>query len=423
MNLRVLSSVLAVTFLLLLSEAHSENWPGWRGPQGNGVASSADFPTSWNRTKNIKWKFALPGKGGSTPAVWENSILLTLNKSEKNSLLHLDRTGKKVWQIDLGKERAGKHRKASGCNPSPCTDGELIFAYFKSGDLACVDFKGKVVWQTNLQDDYGEDTLWWDLGTSPVLTKNHVVVACMQSPPSPSYLAAFEKKTGKLVWKQSRELNAPEEAAQSYSTPVVITHQDQEEDQEEIIVLGADHVTAHDATTGKELWRAGGLNPTNHHYFRSIASPVVSDNYVIAPYARGKSLTAIKLGGQGDVTKSHVAWKQKTGADVPTPAAVKGKVYNCTDKGEVTCFEIKSGKELWTHLLEKNRNAYSSSPILAGNHIYLTREDGTTFVLRTDKKGQLIAKNELDESTVATPVLVDGLILIRTFENLYCIGK
>ena len=247
-------------------------------------------------------------------------------------MLALDFQGMERWRAKIGTERQGKHKKASGCNSSCVTDGTSVFAYFKSGDLACIDLSGKSLWKTNLQEKFGADTLWWDLGTSPVLTKGNCVVAVMQT--GGSYLAAFDKQTGKLAWKVDRNLDAPEEAAQSYSTPLVIM----DHGQEILVVLGADHVTGHRADTGAELWRVGGLNPTHHKYFRSIASPAALDGIVVAPYGRGDSVTAIKLGGHGDVTATHVAWrKQGDGPDVPTPAVADGKTYILSDKGVLTC--------------------------------------------------------------------------------------
>jgi outer membrane protein assembly factor BamB len=299
------------------------------------------------------------------------------------------------------------------------TDGKTVFVYFKSGDFAAVDFAGHVKWQTNLQEKYGKDTLWHDVGTSPVLTKNHVVATVMHS--GPSYLAAFNKETGEVAWKQARDLGAPSEAAQSYTTPVVV----QDGDQELIVVLGADHVTCHDAPTGKELWRVGGLNPGKNGFFRSISSAVVIDGIVVAPYARGKTITAVKLGGHGDVTKSHVLWtKEGVGADVPTPIAQDGKVYISNDKGQLSCLDVKSGETLWSGSPDKGRpKNVSSSPMMAGGKIYITREDGKTFVVSPDKDLKVVAENDLPgEFVLATPVFVDGKILLRTNDYLYCIG-
>ncbi len=410
-----------VLCLAVAAAASAGNWPGWRGPGFDGVVrDKTGYPTHWSNTENVLWKVDLPGKGASTPVVWGDRIVLTCAIDGKNGVLCLDLAGKPVWQKAIGSEKAGKHAKATGCNPSPTTDGKYLYVYFKSGDLACLDFAGKIVWQHNLQELFGEDTLWWDLGTSPVLTRDNVVVAVMQS--GPSYLVAFNKVTGKQAWKQDRNLEAPEEAAQSYSSPVVVT----EKGQETIVVVGADHVTAHDAADGRELWRVSGLNPAGDKYFRSIASPVVLDGVVVAPYARGASLTAIRLGGSGDVTKSKVAWtKDNLGADVPSPAAVEGRVYLCTDKGELSCLDVQTGKVLWSGLAEKNRNAFSSSPVIADGKVYLTREDGKTFVIEQGKEFKVLAANYLGEGefVVATPVFVDGRILIRSVEHLYCIGK
>lgn len=396
--------------------AAGENWPNWRGPHLDGTAEPGDYPLHWGEHNNITWTLDLPGKAGSTPIVWQDRIVLTCPIDGKDGVLCVSNSGKELWRAVLGAERPGKHKKGSGSNPSPVTDGEKIFVYYKSGEFAALDWDGKILWRQNLQTEYGEDTLWWDLGTSPVLTSKYVVIACMQS--GPSYVAAFDKGTGKAVWKVDRTLNAPEEAAQSYSTPVVTTYQGQEQ----IVVLGADHVTCHQAETGEELWRVGGLNPGQERFFRSIASPVITGDIVIAPYARGKSLTAIRMGGRGDVTKTHVLWTREIGADVPTPTAHDGKVYLCGDKGTVACVDAKTGDELWSETLEKNRNAFSSSPVLAGNLLYLVREDGKAFVIgASDRKVK--AENTLAEGTftLSTPVLINNEILLRTFDRLYCI--
>jgi outer membrane protein assembly factor BamB len=409
-------ATLAFTILAATGALRADDWPNWRGPTQSGVATGKGYPVKWSSTENVAWKIDLPGKGASTPVVWKDRIVVTCGIEGKNGVLCFDRAGKKLWQQTIGSEKPGKNAKASGANSSACTDGSHWFVYFKSGDLACLDLAGKILWQHNLQEMYGEDTLWWDVGTSPVLTKNAVVAAVIQS--GPSYLVAFDKKSGEVSWKHDRMLNAPSEAAQSYTTPVVL----ERDGKETLIVLGADHVTAHDATNGDELWRVGGLNPRGEMYFRSIASPVVADEIVIAPYARGRTLTGIRLGGSGDVTGSHVLWTKPLGADVPTPAVLDGKVYNCSDRGDVSCIDSKTGETLWTGLVERHRTQYSSSPIIAGGHIYVTREDGKTFVLALGDKFSVVSANTLDnEQTVATPVFVDGMILLRSAEHLYCL--
>lgn len=411
-----------IAFLLIsiaiAAPAFADNWANWRGPNFNGVAPGTGYPTEWSEAENVAWKLELPGRGSSTPIVWDDQIFLTCGINGKNTLLAYNLLGKEQWRETIGKERPGKHAKASGCNSSCVTDGKSVFTYFKSGDLASVSPKGKLNWSTNLQERFGEDTLWWDLGTSPVLTKDNCVVAVMQT--GGSYLVAFNKTTGELAWKVDRNLEAPEEAAQSYSTPLVLN----ENGQEILVVLGADHVTCHRADNGQELWRVSGLNPGQDKYFRSIASATFSNGIVVAPYARGGSVTAIKLGGTGDVTDSHVVWRKKgDGPDVPTPAAAEGKVYVLSDKGVLTCIEVATGNKVWSGQLEKSRLAFSSSPVLADGKIYVTREDGKTFVLAQGSEFKVLGSNQLEGGqTVATPVFVNGHILLRTDRHLYCIG-
>jgi outer membrane protein assembly factor BamB len=416
--LRQLAGVLV--WLVFGTVAVAGNWPNWRGADFSGVAPGSGYPTQWSKTENVLWRADLPGRGASTPIVWGERIIVTCAVDGGNGVLCLDSAGKLVWKKAIGTERPGKKDKASGCNPSAVTDGERLYVYFKSGDLACLDFSGEVLWQQNLQALYGADTLWWDLGTSPVLTKDNVVIAVIQT--GPSYVGAFDRKTGKPAWKVERKSNAPVESAQSYTTPVVVN----DDGKEILVVLGADIVTAHQASDGKELWRVEGLNPTGQQNFRSISSPIVAHGIVVAPYARGATLTAIRLGGTGNVTKSHVVWSKadRLAADVPTPATQDGKVYFCTDMGVISCLDLKTGDVVWTGRTERSGTAFSSSPVIVDGKIYVTREDGTTFVVKQGPAFELLGKNELEgESVVATPVFVDGRILIRTREHLYCIGK
>lgn len=404
---------------LMTAPVRADNWTSWRGSAGNGVAAGTGYPTAWSESQNVRWRVELPGRGSSTPIVVDDRIFLTCAIDGQDTVLAYRLNGDEVWRTQIAREKPGKHAKASGCNSSCVTDGSAVFAYFKSGDLACLDLDGKCLWKVNLQEKFGADTLWWDLGTSPVLTRSCCVVAVMQT--GGSYLVAFDKSNGDVVWKVDRNLDAPEEAAQSYSTPVVVS----ENGQEIIVVLGADHVTAHRSDTGAEIWRVGGLNPTRHKYFRSIASPAILDGVVVAPYGRGESVSGIKLGGHGDVTATHVVWrKQGDGPDVPTPAVANGKAYVLNDKGLLTCLDIRSGTKLWSGQTEKNRHGFSASPVLADGKIFITREDGKTFVLAQGDEFKILAENELDGAqTVASPVLINGQILLRTDTHLYCIGS
>lgn len=432
--MRLLSCTLLILFIA--SPSLADNWPNWRGPNGNSVGPAGDFPANWSPTENVVWKLKLPGKGSSTPAVWEDNIFVTYNVgSDANFVACLDRRGKERWKVKLGSAILGKYGVASGANPSPVTDGTNVFVFFKSGDLACLDFDGNIVWRANLQKLFGadtKDTIWWDMGTSPVLATDSLVIAYQRSaaqkegdekPPTysdNSFVVSFDRKSGEVNWKQDRNLNAPRESAQSYTTPIVVG----EGGDQTILVLGADYVTGHDADSGKELWKFGTLNPNHEQYWRSIASAAIADGYLFAPYARGGSLTAIKLGGQGDVTESHAHWMVPgISSDCATPIAANGKVYSGTDRGKLTCVDIATGEISWQLELEKSGRRYKSSPILAGGKLYWAREDGTVFVVDVSDKPAVVGKNAMGEQIVATPVLVDGQVLLRTLDNLYLIGK
>ena len=235
----------------------------------------------------------------------------------------------------------------------------------------------------------------------------------------PSYVVALDRSTGKELWKRDRDLGAPAESQDSYTTPLVV----EQDGQEIVIILGADHVTAHAAATGNELWRVGNLNPEEFRNYRSISSPVIEGNVVIAPYARGKSLTAVRSGGSGDVTSSHVLWTAETAADVPSPVVYQNCVYVCGDRYEVSCLDLASGDVKWSERIPRSNYPFSASPIIAAGHLYCTREDGATLVFKLGEEPELVATNSLRENTYATPAFADGRIYLRTSDYLFCIGE
>ena len=191
-----------------------------------------------------------------------------------------------------------------------------------------------------------------------------------------------------------------------------------------MLILGADHITGHAVNRGKEIWRVGGLNPNQAANFRLISSPVFEDGVVYGCYARGGAMIAVTIDGQGDVTQTHVVWNHAGGfSDVPTPTVDEHHVYVCSDRGEVHCLDKANGERLWTKRLKKSRSGYSASPIRAGSRLYVTSENGTTSILDLLKQGEVLAENELDEPVVATPVLLDNRILMRTSDRLICIGE
>lgn len=395
------------------------DWPSWRGPQDHGSTEAGNFPAKLDES-TTKWKAALPGKGCSTPIVLDQTIFVTAPVDGNDALLAIDWSGKPLWSTPFGSEDAGKHRNASGCNSSPVTDGEGVFVYFKSGTLAAVDLDGSIRWQTNLVERYGEDERYWDHGTSPVLTKKHVIMARMHA--GDSWLAAFDKQTGELAWKVARNFTTPTENDQCYTTPLVIEHHGRES----ILVWGAEHATIHDAVDGSVLWTCGNFNPDSNQMWPAIATPVIVDDIAVICYGRNDRrlprLHGITLKGSGDVTDSNHAWQREDiSAFVPTPVAYQGRVYLVRDKGEVECIDPLTGESIWSDAFPKHRAAYYASPIIAGGKLYAPREDGVVFVASIENdRFELLSENDLEQPVIGSPVPVANCILIRGEEDLFC---
>jgi len=347
-------------------------------------------------------------------------IYVTAPDEARDALLAFDQAGKKLWTARFGKENPGKHRNGSGSNPSPTTDGKAVFVSFKSGALAAVNLDGTIRWQTNLVERYGRDTLYWDHGSSPVLTADCVVATRMHE--GESWLAAFDKTTGELKWKTPRNFKTPREGDHGYSTPLVIQHRGAEA----LLVWGGQHLTLHNVENGKVIWKCGGFNPESKALWPSIATPVVSGDMVIVPFGRNDRgiprLHGVKLGGEGDVTATHRVWvRDDIGTFVPSPVAYQGKIYLVGDKGLVTCLNPATGKTIWSGNLPKNRSRYYASPLVAGGRLYAPREDGVVFVSSIEDGFKLLAENNMQESIIASPAPAGPRLLLRGVRTLFCI--
>lgn len=416
--MKLITAVPLVACSLALS-VQADNWPAWRGPDGTSIAATGAYPTQFSPTENLQWKVALPGKGSSTPIVWEDQIFVTSGSDGQDALSSYDWEGTLLWSKTLGPERPGKHQNGSGSNSSPITDGENIFVYFKSGTVASLDLDGSLNWKINLQERYGEDTLWWDLGTSPVFAGGNVVIAVMQE--GESYLVALNPEDGETVWKTDRTYEVEKESGQSYTTPYVT----EIDGKEQLVVWGADHLTGHDVETGETIWTCGGFNPDDKGMWRVIASPAFTEGIAVVPYGRTEFTAGVKLGGSGDVTESNRLWtRKKLGTDCPTPVGRNGKVYLLSDRGEIHCIDAASGEDIWKGKIPRAAAKYYSSPILAGDLLYCAREDGVLATVQVSDDGmKVLAQNDMGERIAAAPVPVNGQLLVRGVEHLFCIEK
>ena len=412
----------ALTFVVLCTipgVTSAENWPGWRGPSLNGVSGEKNLPLRWSQTENVTWKLPLPAWSGSSPVVWGDHIFLNVADGREMHLWAVDRQrGVAIWKKLLG---GGDTRmmKQNMSSPSPVTDGRHVWAMTGTGVLKAFDFTGKEIWMRDIQKEYGRFGLQWGYGSSPLLHEDALYVQVLHGmlTDAPSYVLRIDKATGRTVWRVERPTRARFESPDAYTTPALV----RTAGAVEIVITGGDVVTGHDPSTGKELWRAGGLNPSDEGNYRIVASSVVSGDVIFAS-SRERPMLALRAGGRGDVTKSHLVWTFPNGPDVPTPVTDGTYLYVVNDRGIVWCLDAKSGKEVYGRTRIKS-GTYSGSPVLADGKLYVTNEDGVTVVFKAGPRFELLAENDLDDYSLSSPAVSDGQIFIRTSKFLYAIGE
>jgi outer membrane protein assembly factor BamB len=415
--------VSALFFSTLATTAVSaENWPAWRGPSANGLSSETGLPSTWTKEENVTWKLAMPDRSGATPIIWGDTIFLNVAEADKDSLSlwAIDRTkGEVLWKKPLGGGNT-MMRKQNMSSPSPVTDGKRVFVMTGTGIFKAFDFKGAELWTRDIQADYGKFGLNWGYASSPLLYEGQLYVQVLHGMKTddPSYVMKIDPNTGKTTWKVERPTNAIRESPDSYTTPAVAKTGAKTW---ELVITGGDAVTGHDPATGKELWRANGLNPENNPFHRIVASPLVVDGLIYAP-SRVKMMLALKPGGRGDVTTSSKVWEFDRGPDVPTPVSDGKHIYVVDDRGVLHLLDAKTGAVIYGPQ-RLTSGTYSSSPVLADGKVYISNEDGVTVVVKAGTEFAVVAENKLEEYTLSSPAVSDGQLFLRTAGHLYCIGK
>jgi outer membrane protein assembly factor BamB len=418
----VLGIVVAAAVVTLSADS---NWPQWRGPLATGAAVEASgLPVKWSTTngENIAWKLPMPSRSGATPIIWNDTIFLnvaTQDESGDVELWSLDRkSGQIGWKkmIASGNYRINKQNMSS---PSPVTDGSTVWVLTGVGIIKAFDFTGTELWSRDIQKDYGAFGLNWGYASSPLLHDGMLYVPVLHGMKTddPSYVLKIDGRTGKTLWKVERPTDAVVESPDAYTTPALLEYSGKKE----IVVSGGDVVTGHDPATGKELWRAEGLNPGKARNYRIIASPLVTGGLVIAP-TRIRPMIAIRPGGRGNVTTTHTAWTFDRGPDVPTPASDGKLLYCISDRGVIEVLDVQTGGVVYGP--ERLKPAiYSASPVIADGKVYVTNEDGLTSVFRAGPKFELLAENPSDEYTLSTMAVSKTQLFLRTEKHLYAIGK
>jgi outer membrane protein assembly factor BamB len=399
-------------------DLHADNWTQWRGPSMNGLSSERNLPLRWSATENITWKLPMPAFSASTPIVWGDRIFLNVAEGSDMYLWAVDRgRGVPLWKKRLsgGNTLQRKHNMSS---PSPVTDGTHVWAMTGTGVLRAFDFDGNEIWMRDFPAEYGRFGMQYGYGASPLLFEDSLYVPVLHGyrTDDPSYVLRISKANGRTIWRVERPTEARYESPDAYTTPALLRYADNVE----IVVTGGDVVTGHDTNTGRELWRAGGLNPYGDGAYRLGASPFVFGDTIFVP-SRERPMLAFRAGGRGDVTKSHLLWSFGNGPDVPTPVTDGTYVYIVNDRGIMWCLDAKSGREVYGRQ-RLRPSTYSGSPVLADGKIYVTNEDGLTSVVKAGPAFEVLAENDFDDFTLSSPALSDGQIFIRTAKFLYAIG-
>jgi len=413
-----LAPAFAFTVAFGLHPLAAADWANWRGPNGLGVSAEKNFPVHWSKSHNIAWTAALPGKGASSPIVVGERVYLTTQTEDSGlHVLAFDRkTGQLLWDRSIGQGKLPANKLHNMATPTPVSDGQHIWAMFGTGDLACLEPDGSVVWQRNLVKEYGEYKTNHGYGSSPMLYDGKLFIACMHQ--GPSYLVAVDAATGKNAWKTERNLGPKDEAQDSYSSPILV----QTGGKTEVVLAGAESVNAYNPADGQQTWIAGGMK-VNHPYGRTISGPAAGQGVIVAVASgfqnRGFTL-GLKAGGHGEFTESDRLWTcNKFSADCPSPVIHDGNVFFIRDDGMASCLDLKTGAPHWQERLFSAN--VKVSPVAAGGKVYFTSGQGNCVVVKAAPKLEVLATNQVNEATLSTPALAHGNLFLRTEEKLYCV--
>jgi outer membrane protein assembly factor BamB len=408
MNVKVTTTGLFLALVLSGSAlCRAENWPRWRGPDGNAVSSESPLPERWSSKETIRWKTRIPGEGFSSPIVWEERVFLTaaFDHGQRRALHYLDRkSGKLLWTQEIACKNPEQASAMTGHAAStPVTDGKRIIAFFGNAGAVCWDVEGKRLWHREL----GEFDSELGLASSPILYRDKVLLVCDHDGDRftsfDSFLIALDAQTGKEVWKVERR-----DLFRSWSTPILVPAG---RDRQELIVNGQDHLRAYDPETGKPLWQLAGMTGW------VTPSPVFGHGLIFATSGKNGPTLAVHPGGKGDV---KALWRHAEGGPyICSPVLYGDYLYVHTETGIFSCYEAATGKLQYQ---ERLKGKFCASPVAGDGKVYATNEDGTTYAIKAGPNFELRARNALEEYCLASPAVSGKEILLRTEHHLWCIG-
>ncbi len=401
--------------------ASAENWPCFRGPTRQGVSTETGLPLKWSTTENVRWKVPIPGSSWSSPIVWETRLFVTTATGEGSGchVLALDRqSGKIIWDQEVFKQTTGhKNDRNSYATPTPCTDGECVYAVFGDGSFVALDFAGHTVWVNRDFPFYSEH----GLGTSPILWEDLLIMARDGSHPPPetsagwhtpwdqAYLIALDKRSGTVRWKASRGLSRL-----AHVVPAIWAAPD---GRAEVISGAGDVVQGFDAKSGERIWTSKNIGEG------VVPSIVLGEGMAFSASGWGgrESIKAFRLDGKGDLGESNLIWEQRKAMPrIPSFLYLEPYLYTISESGSAMCLQSDTGQIVWQERLGGN---FSASPVAAEGRIYLLSDAGETVVIDAGPQFKVLARNHLQEKVQASMAVSLGELFIRTANNLYCIGS
>lgn len=394
----------------------ADNWPMWRGANGDGTCAESNLPTRWSQTENVKWKVALPERGNSTPVVWGDKVFVTqaIEKEGKRLLLCFDKkTGKPLWDAStIYREKELTHATNPYCAASPATDGERVIVFHASAGVFCYDLTGKELWK---RTDLGKQHHIWGNGTSPVLAGDQVYLNFGPGPQTTLY--CFDKKTGKTLWQHEEPGGDSGESGNknwlgSWADPLLR----RVGDHDELLMSYPGRVCAFEPLSGSVRWTCAGLNKLVYN------SPLFIGGTVIAFGGYNGMGVAVKAGGSGDVTSTHRVWHlPKVSQRIGSGVVHEGHHYILSDGGIAECRDLKTGEMVFQERL-KGQN-WSSLVLSADGLCYAANQIGDCFVFKAAPKFELVSTNPLGEKIIGSIAVSDGHLFIRGHQHLWCIGK
>jgi outer membrane protein assembly factor BamB len=398
--------------LVLEDKVTSTDWPQWRGPRTDNLADGRNLPLHWSKTENIRWSVTLPGWGTSSPVVFGERVFVTSQVEDggKKSLLLLcfsRKDGKELWRHDFGlgvDQRS--HEKSNLAVNTPAVTEDAVYVAYGNADIARYSHEGELIWVRRYMADFGDPKMSWGYAVSPLVVQDSVVFP-WDHHNGPCFLIGLDKATGEIAWKQGRPIGT------AHATPLLVEHHSQQD----LLVPGKHRLTAFDVTTHEKLWEYGeGEGPFNGEI---ISSPAYGDGVVYLQLWRQSRIHAIRLRDDGQAPEE--LWTSKTPGPVePSLLYYRGLLYVLMDNGVLACLDGKTGAEQYRERLGGNCN---SSPIASDGKIYLSNNDGKTFVVRAGTKFEVLATNDLGERITATPAITGNALLFRTDSHLYLIDS